>query len=214
MLACVCRACVRACGTPFAMCVCVCVYVCLYFLCCRSSTNQPPLPPCLLASPVHVEAHVSFVFNQSLPCFPSLSTHTTTTCDHCKNNACQGGFRALNRIGLGNHGSPMTQMSFETTSKFLVGSTLHGIHDTMASPSSRIAMGRLIDCGTGFFDVMQPLNINRIYIYVLNLLMPRPVVHLHCLRRRRRPLWWWSRRRPLRRTPLLPGRRRRPSLPP
>jgi DNA-directed RNA polymerase I subunit RPA1 len=70
----------------------------------------------------------------------------------------QGGYRAFNRIGLTNHGSPMTQMSFETTSKFLVTSALHGVKDNMASPSSRIAMGRLISTGTGCFDMMQPLK--------------------------------------------------------
>lgn len=70
----------------------------------------------------------------------------------------EGGFRALNRIGMANHGSPFTQMSFETTAKFLVDSTLHGTSESLQSPSARIAMGRLIDCGTGSFDIMQPLK--------------------------------------------------------
>lgn len=34
----------------------------------------------------------------------------------------------------------------------------HGDYDTLDSPSSRIVVGRVVEGGTGSFDVLQPLT--------------------------------------------------------
>jgi DNA-directed RNA polymerase I subunit RPA1 len=60
--------------------------------------------------------------------------------------------------GIEAHGSPYLKMSFETTTKFLTSALLTGEHERMVSPSARIVMGRVVDSGTGAFDVMQPLQ--------------------------------------------------------
>jgi DNA-directed RNA polymerase I subunit RPA1 len=49
-------------------------------------------------------------------------------------------------------------MSFETTTQFLVDALLTGAKEDMVSPSARIALGRLVDAGTGSFDVWVPLS--------------------------------------------------------
>lgn len=60
--------------------------------------------------------------------------------------------------GIEAHGSPYLKMSFETTAKFLTAALLNGEHERMVSPSARIVMGRVVDSGTGAFDVLQPLQ--------------------------------------------------------
>lgn len=66
-----------------------------------------------------------------------------------------GGFRPMNRMGIEAHGSPYLKMSFETTTKFLTDALLSGEHERMVSPSARIVMGRIVDAGTGSFDLWQ-----------------------------------------------------------
>ena len=71
-----------------------------------------------------------------------------------------GGFRPLNRAGIENQGSPLLQMSFETTTTFLTNAATHGRMDTLQSPSSRLVFGRPIRSGTGIVDVLQGLRFN------------------------------------------------------
>ncbi|KAI1636743.1 DNA-directed RNA polymerase-like protein [Biscogniauxia mediterranea] len=65
-----------------------------------------------------------------------------------------GGFTPFNRNGLKGNVSPFTKMSFETTLAFLKDAVLDGDWDDLATPSSRIVMGRLGKIGTGAFDVL------------------------------------------------------------
>lgn len=69
-----------------------------------------------------------------------------------------GGFRPLNRAGIDSNASPFQKISFETSIGFLMNACLHGDKDFMSSPSSRIVMGRPVGCGTGSFDIMNPLQ--------------------------------------------------------
>ncbi|KAI8888789.1 beta and beta-prime subunits of DNA dependent RNA-polymerase [Backusella circina FSU 941] len=70
----------------------------------------------------------------------------------------EGGFKPFSRIGIGSNVAPFLKMSFESTCKFLTEATLHGDYDTLDSPSSRIVVGRVVEGGTGSFDVLQPLS--------------------------------------------------------
>ncbi|KAG1450609.1 hypothetical protein G6F46_007887 [Rhizopus delemar] len=69
----------------------------------------------------------------------------------------EGGYKPFSRIGIGSNVSPFVKMSFESTCKFLTEATLHGDFDSLDSPSSRIVVGRVVEGGTGSFDVLQPL---------------------------------------------------------
>lgn len=71
-----------------------------------------------------------------------------------------GGFRALNRIGIASSTSPFLKMTFETATKFLVDSCLQGETDYMESPSSRIVLGQVAKVGTGCFDILQNLEVS------------------------------------------------------
>ena len=51
-------------------------------------------------------------------------------------------------------------MSFETTCNFLAQATLYGDFDTLNSPSARMVVGRVVECGTGAFDIIYPLGEN------------------------------------------------------
>jgi len=68
-----------------------------------------------------------------------------------------GGFRPLNRAGIDANPSPFQKISFETSIGFLINACLFGDKDFMSSPSSRIVMGRPVGCGTGSFDLLNPL---------------------------------------------------------
>ncbi|KAK4040572.1 hypothetical protein C8A01DRAFT_35436 [Parachaetomium inaequale] len=65
-----------------------------------------------------------------------------------------GGFSAFNRIGLTGNVSPFTKMSYETTVGFLKDAVLDGDWDSLATPSSRLVVGKLGTVGTGSFDVL------------------------------------------------------------
>eukprot|EP01138_Halocafeteria_seosinensis_P005907 gb/GECG01006039.1/.p1 GENE.gb/GECG01006039.1/~~gb/GECG01006039.1/.p1 ORF type:complete len:2244 (+),score=294.27 gb/GECG01006039.1/:1-6732(+) len=73
----------------------------------------------------------------------------------------EGGFKGMNRIGMENAGSSFTQMSFETTTKFLTKAATHGAtqggYEQLESPSSRLVMGQSISYGTGSSQMRQPL---------------------------------------------------------
>ncbi|KAK4455581.1 hypothetical protein QBC34DRAFT_390317 [Podospora aff. communis PSN243] len=65
-----------------------------------------------------------------------------------------GGYSPFNRIGLTSNVSPFTKMSYETTVGFLKDAVLDGDWDSLATPSSRIVVGKLGSTGTGSFDVL------------------------------------------------------------
>eukprot|EP01134_Creolimax_fragrantissima_P007681 CFRG7681T1 len=69
----------------------------------------------------------------------------------------EGGYKPFNRIGIESNTSPLAKMSFETTMHFMRSAVISGDMDTMESPSARIVLGRLVEGGTGCFDIRQPL---------------------------------------------------------
>ncbi|KYR02194.1 RNA polymerase I [Tieghemostelium lacteum] len=70
----------------------------------------------------------------------------------------EGGYRALNRVGIENNTSPFQKMSFETTFAFLTKSALVADQDSVVSPSSRIVLGQIVRSGTGAFEIIAPIN--------------------------------------------------------
>ncbi|KAG5938822.1 hypothetical protein E4U53_007934 [Claviceps sorghi] len=77
--------------------------------------------------------------------------HLNLIADYMTRN---GGFTAFSRMGLRGNVSPFTKMSFETTLEFLKDAVLDGDWEDLATPSSRLVVGRLGDLGTGSFDVL------------------------------------------------------------
>lgn len=73
----------------------------------------------------------------------------------------QGGFRALNRMGMSEVSSPFLQMSFETTATFLTEAALNSEKDDLQTPSAKLVMGQPTGNGTGSFDIMIPVDMNR-----------------------------------------------------
>jgi len=63
-----------------------------------------------------------------------------------------GGFKAMNRLGMANDSSAFVQMSFETTAVFLTEAALTMNKEILESPSANIVLGRPIKHGTGAFD--------------------------------------------------------------
>ncbi|KAF9364256.1 hypothetical protein BGX34_002079 [Mortierella sp. NVP85] len=70
----------------------------------------------------------------------------------------ESGFKPFNRMGIESSTSPFLKMSFERTCHFLTQATLHGDYDGLESPSARLVMGKVVEGGTGAFEVMQPLE--------------------------------------------------------
>ena len=68
-----------------------------------------------------------------------------------------GDYRALNRGGIDSNTSAFQKMTFETSMQFLTSAALCGDTDWMQSPSACIVMGKPVNCGTGSFELMQPL---------------------------------------------------------
>jgi DNA-directed RNA polymerase I subunit RPA1 len=60
-----------------------------------------------------------------------------------------GGYRPCSRTGLDACPSPLLKMSFETATVCLTDATLRGATDDLASPSSRLVLGRVVELGTG-----------------------------------------------------------------
>eukprot|EP00804_Cyclotella_cryptica_P004163 CCRYP_014543-RB/>CCRYP_014543-RB protein AED:0.08 eAED:0.08 QI:152/0.87/0.77/1/0.75/0.66/9/493/1780 len=63
-----------------------------------------------------------------------------------------GEYKPMNRIGMTDISSTFLQMSFESTSVFMVDAALHKRTDPMMSPSANIVMGHPIRHGTGAFE--------------------------------------------------------------
>lgn len=70
----------------------------------------------------------------------------------------EGTIKAFNRVGIESNSSPFQKMSFETTTHFLRGAVLSGDTEKLASPSSRLVVGRVVGSGTGCFELLQPLR--------------------------------------------------------
>nr|XP_054764131.1 DNA-directed RNA polymerase I subunit RPA1-like [Lytechinus pictus] len=69
----------------------------------------------------------------------------------------EGVYRPFNRIGLESNASPLQKMTFESCMKFLREATIQGAKDNLQSPSARLVVGRVVNGGTGCFDLIQPL---------------------------------------------------------
>lgn len=68
-----------------------------------------------------------------------------------------GTLRPFNRMGIESNASPFLKMSFETCVQFLTQSTLDGDIDTLKSPSARLVLGKVVENGTGCFDLLHPI---------------------------------------------------------
>lgn len=77
--------------------------------------------------------------------------HLSLIADYMTN---EGGYKAMNRIGMEQMSSTLLQMSFETTATFLTKAAMTSTKDNLESPSANIVLGRPIRHGTGAFDVM------------------------------------------------------------
>jgi DNA-directed RNA polymerase I subunit RPA1 len=65
----------------------------------------------------------------------------------------EGAYKPLNRAGMESCSSPLLQMSFETTMKFLEKATMSGSADPLTTPSACIVAGQPPKVGTGAFEV-------------------------------------------------------------
>jgi len=63
-----------------------------------------------------------------------------------------GGYKAMNRIGMADASSSFLQMSFETTAQFMIDAAMNNRDEPMNSPSANIVLGRPIKHGTGAFE--------------------------------------------------------------
>ncbi|XP_062988010.1 DNA-directed RNA polymerase I subunit RPA1 [Elgaria multicarinata webbii] len=70
----------------------------------------------------------------------------------------EGVYKPLNRFGMQSNSSPLQQMTFETSFKFLKEATMLGSHDELQSPSACLVVGKVVKGGTGLFDLKQPLK--------------------------------------------------------
>ncbi|KAJ8262484.1 hypothetical protein GJAV_G00166990 [Gymnothorax javanicus] len=70
----------------------------------------------------------------------------------------EGMYKPLNRFAIQSNSSPLQQMTFETSYKFLKHATMLGSRDSLQSPSARLVVGKVVKGGTGLFDLKQPLQ--------------------------------------------------------
>jgi DNA-directed RNA polymerase I subunit RPA1 len=66
-----------------------------------------------------------------------------------------GEYRAFNRIGMEESNSPFLKMSYETTMKYLIQSSVTNDTDWMKSPSSALVLGQAPNIGSNVFDLIQ-----------------------------------------------------------
>lgn len=69
-----------------------------------------------------------------------------------------GTFKPLSRAGIESCASPLQQMSFESTLKFLKSAIVKSQMDSLNSPSSRLMLGQPCKSGTGAFTCMTNYN--------------------------------------------------------
>ncbi|KAI4300753.1 hypothetical protein L6164_034091 [Bauhinia variegata] len=83
--------------------------------------------------------------------------HLTLIADYMTHT---GGYRPMSRMGgIAESVSPLSKMSFETASKFIVEAAFHGEVEDLETPSSRICLGLPIKMGTGCFELTYKLDI-------------------------------------------------------
>ncbi|TNN66013.1 DNA-directed RNA polymerase I subunit RPA1 [Liparis tanakae] len=70
----------------------------------------------------------------------------------------EGMYKPLNRHAIQSNPSPLQQMTFETSYKFLKQATMLGLHDKLESPSACLVVGKIVKGGTGLFELKQPLQ--------------------------------------------------------
>ncbi|KAM6953305.1 DNA-directed RNA polymerase I subunit RPA1 [Aplochiton taeniatus] len=70
----------------------------------------------------------------------------------------EGVYKPLNRHAIQSNSSPLQQMTFETSYKFLKQATMLGSCDKLCSPSACLVTGKVVKGGTGLFDLKQPLQ--------------------------------------------------------
>uniref|UniRef100_A0A3P9I565 DNA-directed RNA polymerase subunit n=1 Tax=Oryzias latipes TaxID=8090 RepID=A0A3P9I565_ORYLA len=70
----------------------------------------------------------------------------------------EGVYKPLNRHAIRSNSSPLQQMTFETSYKFLKQATMLGSHDQLESPSACLVVGKVVKGGTGLFELKQPLQ--------------------------------------------------------
>uniref|UniRef100_I3KFX5 DNA-directed RNA polymerase subunit n=1 Tax=Oreochromis niloticus TaxID=8128 RepID=I3KFX5_ORENI len=70
----------------------------------------------------------------------------------------EGVYKPLNRHAIRSNSSPLQQMTFETSYKFLKQATMLGSHDQLVSPSACLVVGKVVRGGTGLFELKQPLQ--------------------------------------------------------
>jgi len=69
----------------------------------------------------------------------------------------EGGYKPFNRSGMDKSSSPYQKMSFETTSVFLTDATMCGDYDLLHNVSASLVLGKVMEGGTGSFELLQPL---------------------------------------------------------
>lgn len=70
----------------------------------------------------------------------------------------EGVYKPLNRHSMQSNSSPLQQMTFETSFKFLKQATMLGMRDELESPSACLVVGKVVKGGTGLFELKQPLQ--------------------------------------------------------
>uniref|UniRef100_A0A8D0GCB4 DNA-directed RNA polymerase subunit n=1 Tax=Sphenodon punctatus TaxID=8508 RepID=A0A8D0GCB4_SPHPU len=70
----------------------------------------------------------------------------------------EGVYKPLNRCSMQSNPSPLQQMTFETSYKFLKEAAMLGAHDELRSPSACLVAGKVVKGGTGLFELKQPLK--------------------------------------------------------
>ena len=71
----------------------------------------------------------------------------------------EGAYKPFNRQGIESNPFPLQKMTFETTTHFLRQASAFGRVDNLGSPSSRLVVGRVVNSGTGLFELRQPLTL-------------------------------------------------------
>ena len=61
-------------------------------------------------------------------------------------------------VSLQSYTMLILQMSFETTTTFVVRASMLGQEETLESPSARIVLGEVAKVGTGGFDLLVPIE--------------------------------------------------------
>lgn len=65
-----------------------------------------------------------------------------------------GSFKPMSRRGMESSASPLQQMSFESSVRFLRDATISGRLDNLDSPSARLMVGQPCKSGTGAFSLI------------------------------------------------------------